>query len=145
MHNQNITMAIGNPHLLAASRLGGISFVDTRVVIIDTARGPRPGAERGWSLKAEPVCEGESVQVQWSSLSERSAQHLWDEGRCCWKHRVSGGDGGREGRRRSQSSLPVMTGASISEVSRVPAETAALAELKNSHLGKVLFLPPDAE
>lgn len=45
----------------------------------------------------------------------------------------------------SQSSLPVMTRVSISEVSRVPGETAALAELKNTHHGKVLFLPPDAE
>lgn len=33
-----------------------------------------------------------------------------------------------------------MTRVSISQVSRVPAETAALAELKNTHLGKVLFL-----
>lgn len=54
-------------------------------------------------------------------------------------------EGEMRGWRESQSTLPVMTRVSISEVSGVPTETAALAELENTHPGKVLFLPPDAE
>ncbi|CAB1417340.1 unnamed protein product [Pleuronectes platessa] len=49
------------------------------------------------------------------------------------------------GQRKVLVKTRVMTRVSISEVSRVPTETAALAELKNTHPGKVLFLPPDAE
>ena len=58
------------------------------------------------------------------------------------------GDGRRGigGSRVSPSTPPVMTRVSISKVSRVPMETAALAEIKKyTHPGKVVFLPLDTE